>query len=455
MIPIHGWEKDKTSLESNFSAHFPSTISKEIDNFVDNDVLLSSRYLFIQRRCNIQYGYCTHCKKDMVLKEKIKHKEYTNCPSCKSKCQARSSGMGRKFLYDKAYAVYYEKSLVNPQAIIARGFYVSRNYSGDYRKVVTNYSLEALYLFEPGNSEFYSNQYFSGSRYVKRKSVYSLTNTIHANIYCDYSLESICKAVKGTPFQYSTWEKYGDVDNVKFFNLASKYPCIEYLTKLGFTQIVNAKLYGTSTYGVINWRGKTIDKVLKLSKQELKSILDIAYIVDPYVLKLYQFSKKDGSNLSAEEVYKLSQKIKQFDQLKKLLTYTTLRKINNYIEKQYEIDQKSKKKHFYGQYQVAIHWRDYLSDCEKLGMDVTSESVLFPKNIYTAHQNTIKQIKHKANKELDKKIAKRINSLEKMYGFENKEFFIRPVKNTQELIDEGKALNHCVGTYAGRYANGA
>ena len=60
--------------------------------------------------------------------------------------------------------------------------------------------------------------------------------------YC--SRDSIKKAVKGTPFQYSTYDSYIDGDMVKFFSLYARYPCVEYLTKFGMSELVEAKLIG-------------------------------------------------------------------------------------------------------------------------------------------------------------------------------------------------------------------
>lgn len=40
------------------------------------------------------------------------------------------------------------------------------------------------------------------------------------------------------------------------------------------------------------------------------------------------------------------------------------------------------------------------------------------------------------------------------YCFEDSGLLIRPAASSLELINEGKAMNHCVGTYADRYAKG-
>jgi hypothetical protein len=95
-----------------------------------------------------------------------------------------------------------------------------------------------------------------------------------------------------------------------------------------------------------------------------------------------------------------------------------------------------------------------LNDCETLEMDMTKDQVLFPKNLYNAHQNTIAQVEIKANEHLNKAITKRARSLEAKYDFEFDNLLIRPARSADELIREGKELHHCVGTYADRHAKG-
>ena len=195
-----------------------------------------------------------------------------------------------------------------------------------------------------------------------------------------------------------------------------------------------------------------MDKVLKLSKQEIKAIRDLKISVSYYALYLYHQSKKDRSNLDLKEAVHLSHLIESYreDDLKALQNYTTMRKIYSYIKKQYA---NKNRKHYSYASQVIGTWKDYIADCKKLEMDITQESILFPTYLYKAHQETIKRIKYMEDQELNKLIDQRMKALNK-YSFEYKGLFIRPVVSTKELIDEGNALTHCVGGYAKRYANG-
>lgn len=290
---------------NTFKNHFPQSISSEIMNFATETVFLNSRYIFTSREGKQQFGYCTHCNSDFKT-ERLKHKEMIICPSCGSKCEVKSSGRGRKYMVDRAYFVYYEKSLLNPNVIIAQGFYAYRDYRESYHNVETELKLEAQYLFDSGQAVYYTKTWEHSWRFAEQKNVLSLMDREYRHFYCYCSRESIEKAVAGTPFQYSTWESYYAGDMVRFFDLFSKYPCIEYLSKLGLSEFVRAKLYGWKTYNAINWRAKTIDKVLRLQKQDVKQVLSNAHSVEPQILRLFQIGKKDGSNLTIEEAKRLT-----------------------------------------------------------------------------------------------------------------------------------------------------
>jgi hypothetical protein len=165
-----------------------------------------------------------------------------------------------------------------------------------------------------------------------------------------------------------------------------------------------------------------------------------------------QISRKDGSNLSPTEASMIAMHYGGYiDDLEKMRAYGDLRKMTNYFGKQHE-----KHRHHFGYHtSVLITWRDYIADCRRLGLNLSEESVLFPRNLHRAHQNTIKQIKVKEDEMLNKKIRARLKSLEK-YSFEHEQtgLMLRPAADSKELINEGKGLNHCVGTYAQRYASG-
>ena len=133
-------------------AHFPDQMSQPFCDYVTNVAFLKSRYFFVWRVGKKQFGYCTHCKNEYETEKLLRHRDLVTCRCCGSECGVRSSKMGRKYMVDEAYVVWYERSLINPVAITARGVYVVRDYRGDFRKVETLMETKALYVFEPGKS---------------------------------------------------------------------------------------------------------------------------------------------------------------------------------------------------------------------------------------------------------------------------------------------------------------
>lgn len=460
---------------NDYLKHFgKELITKEIEEFAIEEALKNSRYMFIQRRGKErykidplteqkvrlgkqQYGYCTYCNKEYET-EGLQHNGSIICPGCGSKVKIKSTGMGRGILWDEAYFIHYEKSKIDKDAIVAKGIFLSRSYKGDYTNIKTYYEVESLYVFKINDPVMLTKNWDIEKQaycWEKRNKVFQLNN-FASRVYRATNLKSIDVAIKDTPYQYSMYKEYIDVanneDGLKYFELFSKYPRVEDLTKLGFKNIVESKLRPRATYSAINWNGKSVFKMLKVNKRELKDLIAFDRVKTPCFMRLHQLNSKEKNKLTLEELKYLEILVEhEFEHFKELLTYTTIYKINKYVKVQ---EKYYTNKFFRPLLGVISDWRDYIRDCKKLKMDITKESVLFPKDLYTAHQNTIKQIKYQEDKALDKQIKKREEVINSKYSFEDEKYLIRAVTSTKEIIDEGKELHHCVGGYSKSHANG-
>lgn len=459
------------SIELLFLSHFTKSISKDLKKFTIDHALLHSRYLFTRREKSLQYGYCTHCRKEYQIKagSKLKHGQDWKCEKCKSLVMVKASGRGRSRLIDDVYLNWYSKSLVDPQSITVTTYIASRDYRHDYENVQTEFKPVGRYLFEPGKATMLRREFFiSGIFYSRRvnyesdwyftKNVHSIIDTVMSYKDCIQAVESIHAAVAGTPFQYCEWGKYlkdkPNRDLVEYFALFSKYPCVEYLMKLGMQPIIESKLSGYSTYGAIDWHGKSIDKVLRLSKHEAKEWVKQPFKAGLLSLFSYQKFKRLGLNLSFEEAHLVCGLADRdtFKQVKAQSGRAPIEVIVKYMIKQ--LNRKGSYKSSSAQY-AFNDWKDYLRECEELGMDLSEIQVLFPNNLHTAHQSTSQKIKYKRDVELDQKIENRAKQVDKKYRFAYQEFFIRSAASNAELFQEGKILNHCVGGYSKNYADGS
>lgn len=96
---------------------------------------------------------------------------------------------------------------------------------------------------------------------------------------------------------------------------------------------------------------------------------------------------------------------------------------------------------------------DYWSMAEMAGEDLTDRDVLFPQNLKRAHDQMQERKKQKAAEKRREAFQQRYERMKK-YAFEDGNIFIRPCETEEELIAEGKALHHCVASYAERHARG-
>ncbi|MHC1683711.1 MAG: PcfJ domain-containing protein [Clostridiaceae bacterium] len=441
-----------------YLSHVNLDISNDIKKFVENDVFGNSEYLFIN--ISEKTGYCTKCNKEHSLESiKIKHNETVRCPSCGAILQAKSLRYGRKNCFNDACFYYFEKSIAEQNAIVCKGYYVSKDYYVDYKNPKVNYILNALYIFKIKNSKMLKQQYshYYGESWRETKSIFDFNTGWLAPKMCYCSFKSIKNAIKDTDFQYMPIKKYqGHYSMVKLFDEYSKYPnSIEYLTKEGLANLVEGKLNGNPTLSAINWKGKTIFQILKISRQELKELKSQNVDITFQLLKVFQVAKKHKWNLDTKELVKVTKEYWiNYDALIAASEYSSIRKILNYLEKQFaKHNIIGKDKHYYDKASVLTHFKDYITDCNTLGIDIKNSSALFPKNLFNAHQNTIKQVKIKNNEKFDILIKKRSRVLEK-FTYKLNGLIIRPVASSKELIEEGATLHHCVGGYAERYAKG-
>lgn len=463
-------------------AHVGDHLSSELKEYATDVVFKRSRYIFTTRKGKRQFGYCTHCKQDFQT-ERLRHNQQAKCPGCGSLCTVKAGGLKRSTLIDRAMFTFWRKSAIDPNVIVAIGTYASRDYRGDYRTVETKYATDQLCAFRAGEGGVMLRRwsYFGSAngelitgRWEKGKTVRCYFYPDHyGQVQTFYSRESLAAAVSGTPFQYSTWEKYDHGDMTMFMDLFARYPCVEYLTKLRFTNLVNGKLNGVPTYSAINWRGNEPHRVLRLSKQDFRALISSGTQVTFSTMKLMQLGRRDGSNFSLTEAAEIANTYHlHLSDLFKVKKYARLRRIVNYMARQSEDPGCHIARNPYRTPAEAFQaWHDYVNDCARLEMDLTSESVLFPRSLHFSHQNTLarrraldEQIRARTLAEQDQKrmavwkeqdsaIQKQAKRLAKMQ-FEQGELILRPIASRDELVAEGKALNHCVANYAEQYATG-
>lgn len=443
------------TMYEEYLKHINMEVTEEIHKFVDDYVFGNSEYLFVTREKNNIKGYCSKCKHEFDVGdygiEVLEQNEGIICPLCGAKLIVKLTRYGRKNCLNEACMYYFEKSVVDPEVVVCKGYYVAKDYSVDFNNPKEEFDLKALYVFEKNKAKMFTHDWW-GRTWDMRSTVFDFNQGWLAPKMCHCSFESIENAIQGTSLQYAPYKQYaGYYSMVKFFAEYAKHPGIEQLIKIGLGSLIESKFRGYSTYKAINWNGKDIYKMLRISRKDLKDIKESGINITYLFLRLFQIAKRDKAQITFKELKDMEHDYSSnIDDLSLIVKYISLRKADKYLRKQY----KEYKKRYYGLGQVLRTYRDYILDCIELQYDLKDEHVLFPKDIYTAHQNTTTQVKIKENKVYDEQIEKRLEALQK-YNFEHGELFIRPAGSSKELIIESAELRHCVAAhYTEAYAKG-
>lgn len=129
-----------------------------------------------------------------------------------------------------------------------------------------------------------------------------------------------------------------------------------------------------------------------------------------------------------------------------LLYKIPVKRFNSYLEKFNNKDKSSCR--------AWILWKDYINAAENLKYDLKNEVVVFPKNLKQKHDIATRLQENIINQEKVKKMQKLQAKREAIYQYDDGEYVIVLPQSMQDIIDEGKVLQHCVGGYADRHAEG-
>ena len=282
-------------------------------------------------------------------------------------------------------------------------------------------------------------------------------------IYYDYTNvvlyeNNLDKELNKTEWKYSQLKQFATHSPGYRFNpymyltLYIKYPFIEYLIKFQLFKLVRDFIYN-SRYSSIydttfNLKGKSFMEILKLNKSYLP-ILQNSNGGNAELIVLQEASNKNY-NITVEELLYITKKLRAniciIDVSNKYKI--TLHKIIKYINLQENTLSDTQSTIYNNPWQTSVFrdWCDYLQNCELLGRNMTLEFVLFPKKFKEAHDFAFKLVKQHNIELCDKSIKAMNKKLSDMYCWNWGNYCIIIPQSAQDLIDEGDALNHCVGT---------
>ena len=434
------------------------------ENMMNEISSLFKPYIFYQKRRNGEKEcWCTSCNEHYTYgpektmnQEKLdfiygKHNDLCVCRKCGRKSEFKSLGKSksRNSLWEQIQIVSFIPDGYNK--VYMRAYYATKSYKDSLTPNVS-LSERARYLLEPGSSRVWLNRWSSGYYdFTECKNpIEPFTNQMYQaggiyHIVNKFSIEE-------TFLKYSQVRKFFDECGgytIKYLQYYARHPQIEMFMKLGFIEFVkHMVLYNSPNKKIVNWNAKNLgDAFKKLTKQQIKELSSCSDYVN--TLKTYNKLISMKNTVTITEANTIIEKFSYI--LEDILKIAKDK--NQPVMKIYRYLLKCTPKN----QQVTASgttWRDYIYAADKLNYDFTDQQVLYPKKMKSAHDNAIKNVKYKEVEEANMGLKKRTEILIKRYSFENEEYFIKIPESTQEIIDEGQALSHCVGGYAVRHSEG-
>lgn len=461
-------------------------LPEDFEMWVRNFPLGFSKYMFTFREDGKRKGFCTHCEKIISLELSDyrtftdddrfnlyhKHNERGKCPNCRSDVTFKDNYRSKRNIVNYGATIILQRI---DNIACFRFFDLVRNYEYCNCKPVKTQITEEYRLFldiSNNKAVMWRQKSYYADKYMKKYRIgdvcytedWSELSRVNLNLsrYCYptfYNLEELNTLFGDTDFKYCDLDKYKNntaypyLNFIKYITTFCKYPRVsEYLMKTGFERLFCDYL-SYSTHHVFNMRGKTPEKVFKLSKPHIKYFKNCDKKCDCDNLSYLQDLEKAGYKEDVLRfLYEKSSSWEFESYWKTILKYTTIKKTVNYLNKQTNVTESP-----------ARWYSDYIKDCENLGYDLSVSTVLFPQDLFEAHTRTIELIRAqkealrtekakqqkidaaKKTAEINKSIKKRFKELNRKYEFHSNGLFIRPAMSVKEIKTEGETQNICVG----------
>ena len=396
---------------------------------------------------------------------KTGHLQYGWCPICGARGQFRSLNMGRKHMHDHIFLIMYGKSELEAGAIVCVGYaadvYWNELNTAKITEIPVKIEPTEVCVFRDGKGgqRFIKEpEYFSGkenqwicrwirkreckSSYAPSAGYFGIGLSYRRSVILDVS--SFEEALAGTRVGklipgIQDCETYSWYDKIGILDVLMRRPCIEYFVRLGLFDLANDAIDKKCGH-ILNYKGKTAKAVLRLTDEQWSEVKGkkLNFGIDALVWK--DWFPKHGMTVNMETC----------DWMGHFSTYDIERLITTARKEK----QEPLKMLLYCQRKNARigDYLDYIRQLEELRMEKNKKN-LYPKKFDVMHERLTSRISYVKNKKYDEAIQLRVKELGE-YCFSTAGLVIRPMNSSKEIVDEGTALCHCVGSYAGRYSTG-
>lgn len=409
---------------------------------------------------------CTYCEKFSVIK-RPKNNDVLRCPKCGQKVIAKAQGKRAAYHEDRETCQVIRQ--ISPQELVVRIYKLYWSYAKGKDSIRKSaYEVMRIFVRSDNGKDATMEPYYYDSGYDSvTRWRYGYHPGALFGMACFSSEETgtvylpgLEKTLHGTPWEYCAlrqfYEQTGIPMQVSYYlKMYLRHPLlIERLTKAGFENIVADLVYRHGFSDALDEEQTKTHRILCVEKQDVSVLREQKTGVS--LLKKYQaYVAIHLRGRSALIQWQLHHKVSEIPA--DIFQYLTAEKFMHYMEAQFPIYWEKRPANVYRDptmETLVITYVDYLHMCRRQAYDMKEKSVLFPKNCAAAHDREAERIQKINDAQKNKAFGIAYASFARKAVLSNEELQIVCPKRANDLVAEGRALHHCVGSYIDRVAEG-
>lgn len=463
-------------------------------------------------------GYCTGCKRTMALTGKgapdwvmndpysdvpaceedfdgpykksdfvaePQHKKMGICPECGRRIEYRFESRGHKYLWDDAFLIEYQKSVIDPEhTVVMVGYHAEAGYAGCHLGYEEQFGLTGwntgnldpeikllareICVFRSAGSEekngawrFIFEEKFDVGRWVAqwRQRKFCVSGWVPRRDFCGYGGTPVIRdipaweeAIEGTAFEVADQIIIEDreyVDRIRVMAHVAKYPCLEYMAKMGWTYLCRQTLENGAK-DTLNLRGKSPEKVLRCKKDFYAWMKGNRIEPSLSLIRAVQEAEKEKLRIGYPVLLELVKKCGVNDYYRNI-DARGMRGLLNALS-EYPVNREKAMRYMAKKGVRAQDYTDQMHMIKELKMEYTAEFA-FPRDFAASHETLSERMKEMQSSIHDGKIAENLPGLTE-YCFSALGYTMRPFINGKEIVEEGGKQHICIATYVERYAKG-
>lgn len=420
---------------------------------------------------------CSSCKGSFPRKrkngKKVVHNETVECPCCKKELEAKTR---TKQVSRIVHALVLQE--VDEKQNVARHFTATVRADSRGIHICRAENVRIMLRRQPSKRAcdiYYSTYHVNSYLYHPE---WETTNPCNRRMYSEFLYPSgIQESLKDTAYEplvnaFTALAAAGM--NIKYNNLMAAYhtgampSVMEYLCKGRFFRLASETAdsifpQSGSYYGPLDLYGQEdADGIFGISdRQKINRIRDRNGGEE--MLEWMRLSDRYGVKISDETLEWLTSSRIRTKDISFIAGQMSPQQVMNYVKKQKETEYPA-----LDEKQILSEWKDYLQMCMKAGKDTMDEMVYRPRQLKRRHDELVMEInririlndmerdaegRRKAARELSSKFPgaeKALREAAKKFTYENGQFRIIVPETLFDIVTEGQALHHCVGS-ADRY----